>query len=211
MQSFLQSLCLAFDKGTEVPIFICVNCWREVHRRIFLDTPRYKQLLRCADARDTRFLLLWRLADTFSLSFFGKDCAFSFQHATSLLPDAAPTQCACMHGRCRPSAGCQSLYAPLLATACSKLKELGPNFGHETLLLHPPCMTCSPPLFLRDVCGAPCNLVLIFFYPWMGQVFPRRPLMVLPVLWTSHRQWRMHSLSFFGVLPRVCHTARLGL
>ena len=52
MQSFLQSLCLAFDKGTEVPIFICVNCWREVHRRIFLDTPGYKQSLRCADARD---------------------------------------------------------------------------------------------------------------------------------------------------------------
>ena len=117
-----------FDKGTEVPNFICVNGWREIHRRIFLDTHRYKELLRCADARDARFLLLWRLADTLSLSFFGKYCAFSIQHALSLLPDAAATQCACMHGRYRPSASCKSLYAPLLATACSKLKKIGTGF-----------------------------------------------------------------------------------
>ena len=96
---------VVFDKGTDVPNFVCVNGWRAIQRNIFLLSPRYRELLRCTTARDARFLLLWRLADTLSPTSFGKYCAFSLQHPVSLLPDLAATQSACMHGCCRPSTG----------------------------------------------------------------------------------------------------------
>ena len=82
-----------------MPDFVCVNGWREVHRQIFLENPpllgRYP-VYHCA--RNPHFLLLWCLADTLSSSFFGKYCAFSIQHSSSLLNDAVATHCACMLG-----------------------------------------------------------------------------------------------------------------
>ena len=76
------------DKAPQVPIFACGHFWRNVHHSTDFTSPRSAELFRQTSARDAKFLLLWQLVDSLSLSVRGEASVFSHSHRVSPLTHA---------------------------------------------------------------------------------------------------------------------------
>ena len=140
---------MSLDKAVQVPHFACLNLWRIVHRDVFLNTPRYKEIARFTSRPDAAFWLLWRIADSFALSVTGNYCEYSQHHSLSPLPSHDTARAFANFQRNQPSRPLRALALPLISAATKKLRAVGPAAWHVHNPLTPPLMPLSSVIDLK--------------------------------------------------------------